>query len=238
VKKYKVVSVDMFGTLADLTSVRENVWQEILGEGYTPVLAEEYWDRASNLLYEFFETKIRKEGQYVPPKLMFSQCYSVLFAETGIDVDPDEAAGILAQHHSQSGLFDDATLFLNTIGREYPVCLSSDTDEDMLGSLRDIYPFDKVFTSEEIGAYKTGSEGRFFKALVDHYGIKPESIIHVGDTIADIAGASEAGITNCWLNRTGRPWPYEVKPDFEVSSLLEFADILNVDINPDTIRSE
>ncbi|UCC17200.1 MAG: HAD family hydrolase, partial [Dehalococcoidales bacterium] len=125
-----------------------------------------------------------------------------------------------------------------TVGKEYPICLSSDTDDDMLGSLRALYPFDKIFTSEEIGAFKTGSEGRFFKAVVDHYGITPDSIIHVGDTIADIAGASEAGLTTCWLNRTGRTWPYVVKPDIEVSSLLEFTRILNVDVNPDTIQQE
>ena len=237
-KKYEVVSVDMFGTLADLSSVRENMWREILGKEYTPNLAEEYWNRASNLLYEFFETKIMKEGQYVPPKSMFFHCFSILFAEKGISANPEEATTIFTRHHSRSGLFNDAQLFLISVGREYPVCLSSDTDEDMLGPLRDIYPFDKVFTSEEIGAYKTGSDGRFFKALVAHYGIKPEFIIHVGDTIADIAGASQAGITTCWLNRTGRTWPYEVKPDVELSSLLEFAEILNVDVNLDTIGQE
>ena len=172
------------------------------------------------------------------PKSMFFQCFSTLFAEKGIGADPHEAAAIFVRYHSQSRLFDDAELFLSSIGKEYPICLSSDTDEDMLGSLRTIYPFDKIFTSEEIGAYKTGSDGRFFKAVVDHYGIKPESAIHVGDTIADIGGASQAGITTCWLNRAGKTWPYEVKPDIEVSSLLEFAEALNVDIDPDIIKRE
>ncbi len=237
-KKYNIISVDMFGTLVDLSSINQPVWKEILGKEYTPQLAEKYWNAGSKKVLKFFENEILEKGKYIPPRVMFEQCYAELFPEEGINNDPQDAAEILARHHPLSTLFEDAVPFLRSVGKEYQICLSSDTDEDMLGSLRDIYPFNKIFTSEEIGAYKTGSGGRFFKAVIDHYGIQPESIIHVGDTIADIAGASEAGITACWLNRTGRTWPYEVKPDIEVASLLEFAEVLNVDIHPDTIRRE
>ena len=237
-KKYEVVSVDMFGTLADLSSVDQLVWTEILGSEYTPELAEKYWYAASKKVLKFFEDEIMGKGRYVSPRLMFEQCYSELFPEEGIKNNPQDAAEILARHHSQSKLFDDAQPFLNSVGKIYTICLSSDTDEDMLGPLREIYSFDKVFTSEEIGAYKTGSGGRFFKAVVDHYGIRPESVIHIGDTIADIAGASEAGITTCWLNRTKGTWQYEFKPDIEVSSLFEFAKLLNIEINPTTIVEE
>ncbi len=225
-RKFNVISVDMFGTLADLSNVHHLVWREILGGKYNSSLAEEYTDRASAILSKFFEDKIFKEGRYIPPKVVFEECYSVFFNEAGIDFDPQKAAGIHARHHTQCKIFDDVEPFLRSVGEEYRICLSSDTDEDMLGPLRTMYPFDNVFTSEDIGAYKTGSGGRFFKAVVDYYGIEPESIIHIGDMISDIAGASEAGLTTCWLNRNGRKWPYEIKPEIEVGSLLEFAEVI------------
>jgi FMN phosphatase YigB (HAD superfamily) len=232
VKKYNVISVDMFGTLADLSSINQPVWKEILGNEYTPQLAEKYWNAGSEKVLKFFESEILGKGRYVPPRSMFEQCYSHLFPEKGINSDPRDAAEILASHHSQSRLFTDVAPFLDSVGNEYPICLSSDTDEDMLGPLREIHYFDKVFTSEELGAYKTGSEGRFFKAVVDHYGIEPESILHIGDSIADIAGASQAGVATCWLNRTSATWEYEIVPDIEVSSLFECAELLNIEINP------
>jgi FMN phosphatase YigB (HAD superfamily) len=232
-KKFNVVSLDMFGTLADLSSVKYLVWQQFLQDKYTKDLADEHWNLATDYLFEYYENQVVKERQYIPPKVMYEVCYSRLFSEIGLNYDPKEAARILAQHHAYSELFEDALLFLVSVGKEYPICLSSDTDEDMLDQLRYIYPFDKVFTSEEIGSYKTSVDGRFFSSVVEYYGVEPESIIHIGDTISDIIGAGEAGIVTCWLNRKGKKWSHDVKPDYKVTSLIEAALILGVEISPE-----
>ena len=233
-KKYNVVSVDMFGTLANVSSTRELVWKGILKDFYKQDLAESCWDRTTELLFELYEDRIVGKRQNIPLKELYKECYAKLFAEKELDLDPAEAAGTLAYYHSHCELFDDVLPFLNTIGKEYPICIASDTDDDMLGRLRDFFPFDRVFTSEQIGAYKTSSDGKFFSSVVEYYGVEPGSIIHIGDMVSDIKGASEAGITNCWLNRRGKTWEHEIVPDFEVSSLFEFAELLNMEIKPDT----
>jgi 2-haloalkanoic acid dehalogenase type II len=226
---FKVVSVDMFGTLVDVNSIAPLVWRQFLKDRYTIELAKQYWDRANVLLFQIYD-RVIQEQRYVPPKVIFKQCYSELFREIGLDFDPEKAALILAHNHSFSEPFSDAAPFLNAVGKNFPICVSSDTDEDMLGQLKHLYPFDTVFTSESLETYKTGANGRFFSAVIDYYDKEPERIIHIGDSLSDIIGAKEAGIVTCWLNRKNKTWSHDIKPDYEVKSLFKAASILGINI--------
>ena len=231
--EFSVVSIDMFGTLVDIDSIRHFVWRTFLKDGYTAELAEEYWSRVGDLLFQLIDDQIIEEQPYVPLKAIFETMYSRFFSEIGLDFDPKEAAVVLAHQHPFSTPHEDAVPFLDSVGREYPICLASDTDDDMLGSLIQLHPFDKVVTSERIESYKASADRRFFSEIIDHYGIRPEHIIHIGDSSYDIIGAGEAGITTCWLNRNGRVWSHDIAPDYEVTSLFEAASVLGVDIEPE-----
>ncbi|HEY33238.1 MAG TPA: HAD family hydrolase [Dehalococcoidia bacterium] len=229
---FKVISIDMFGTLVDIDSIRHAVWRTFLKDRYTTELADEYWNRVGDLLFQLIDDHIIEERSYVPLKAIFEMMYSGFFSEIGLDFDPKEAAMVLVQQHAFSTPHDDAIRFLDSVGREYPICLASDTDDDMLGPLTQMYPFDRVITSEQIESYKASADKRFFSEIVDQYGVKPEHIIHIGDSSYDIIGASEVGITTCWLNRNNRTWSHGTKPDYEVNSLIEAASILGIDIKP------
>ncbi len=229
--EFRVVSIDMFGTLVDIGSIKHVVWRTFLKDGYTTDLAERYWNRATDILFQLVDDQITKEEQYTPLKATFETTYSKLFPEIGLDFDPKEAALVLAHQHAFSIPHDDAMPFLDSVGKEYPICLASDTDDDMLGPLTQMYPFDRVITSEQMRSYKASADKRFFLEIIDYYGIKPEHIIHIGDSNYDITGASEVGITTCWLNRNNRTWSHDAKPDYEVSSLIEAASVLGIDID-------
>ncbi len=228
--QFRVVSVDMFGTLVNVGSRKYLVWRTFLKDRYTDELAEEYWGRATDLVFQYFEDQVIQKRQYIPPKAIFETCYSKLFSEIALDFNPKEAAQVLAHQHSFSTPYGDAMLFLDSVGKEYPICLSSDTDEDMLGSLKQLYPFDNIVTSERLESYKTSSDKRFFSEIINHYGVRPKNIIHIGDSSSDIVGASEAEIVTCWLNRNDRIWSHDIKPDYEVKSLIEAASVLGVSI--------
>lgn len=230
-KRFRVVSVDMFGTLVDVASRKYLVWRTFLKDRYTAELAEKYWGRATDLLFQYFEGQVIQRGQFVSLKEIFEICYSKLFSEIDLDFDPKEAAQILAHQHSLSTPHSDAVLFLDSVGKEYPICLSSDTDEDMLGALKQLYAFDSIVTSERLESYKTSADKRFFSEIINHYGVRPEDIIHIGDSSSDIIGAREAGIVTCWLNRDRRIWSHDIKPNHEVNSLVETASMLGVDID-------
>ena len=222
----KVVSIDMFRTLVDLESVEQVVWHMLLKDKYTVALAKECAAYAGNSLFKYLP-----QNKFLPVKSIFMAPFTDLFSNIDIEFDPVEATRLWARQHSLSKPFDDAMLFLNSVGKEYPICLASDTDDDMLGTLEQMHDFDYIFISERLGSYKANADGGFFSAIVNHYGVRPEEIIHIGDGRLEIVSASKAGIITCWLNRTSIEWSHDIKPDYEVSSLIEAAAILGVSID-------
>jgi len=227
---FKVVSIDMFGTLVDVDGIACDVWKTFLKDEYTVELAVKYWKRASELVFKYFDEEVIRKHQYVSPMVIFEKCYSELFQEMDLDFSPEEAAKVLAYYHSSSKPFSDTLPFLNSAGKKYPICLSSDTNDVMLGELTKLYAFDYIFTSDHLEAYKSNAGKRFFSAVVTHYGVKPQEIIHIGDSNSDIIGASEAGLITCWLNRNGRQWSHNITPDYEVNSLFETASVLGIEV--------
>lgn len=86
--------------------------------------------------------------------------------------------------------------------------------------------FERIFISEEIGAVKPSAA--YFDYVFSHIpGFLPEEAAIIGDSLSsDILGGKNAGITTVWFNpgkKTGRP---DVRPDYEISDLLELQTIL------------
>jgi FMN hydrolase / 5-amino-6-(5-phospho-D-ribitylamino)uracil phosphatase len=224
--KIKIISVDMFGTLANTDSIKYEVWREFLKDKYSDQLAETYWNRATEVLYKYYEKLACDRGHFYLTRKSFELAYAELFREIGLDFNPDEAAQILAHYHSVSALHNDGPSFLRAVREQYKVCLSSDADEDMLGTLRQSFEFDHVFSSEQLQCYKASNNGQFFTAIVDYYKVKPEEIIHIGDGKPETVNAKKAGLRTCWLNRKGSRWTENVKPDYEVQTLIDLIPIL------------
>lgn len=227
----KIVSVDLFLTLVDISTRKYSIWQAFLGEAYTAERAEQYWRLGNRVLFDYIEEHLTKNTRFESVQSMFQACYTDIFARIDLDFNPEEAAGILSREHALSTPFPDARPFLQAVGTRYPICLSSDTDDAMLGSFPRLHAFDRIFTSEQLQAYKYDPENRFFSAIIRAYGIDPEHMMHIGDSPADVIGAHRVGITTCWLNRDRRQWTHTIQPDYEVASLIEAASILGVDID-------
>ncbi len=67
-----------------------------------------------------------------------------------------------------------------------------------------------------------------FHHACNRLGISPENVLHVGDDpLADVLGASNAGMRTVWLNRLGTAWQHETKPDLQMADLGELADWLD-----------
>lgn len=221
----KIVSTDMFQTLADVTSRKQVVWRTFLKEQYTDQLADEYWAMATRLLFDYFEEHISQSSDYISVKTIFCACLANAFSQIPLDFNPAEAADVLAHQHSLSRPYEDTADFLKSVGETHTICLSSDTDNDMLGPLMDLYEFDTVFTSETLKSYKLDPQNRFFSSIVEHYNVEPKQILHIGDSASDIIGAKKIGIRTCWLNRTDNSWTHNIKPDMEVTSLAQAAAV-------------
>jgi putative hydrolase of the HAD superfamily len=220
----KLISLDLYRTLIDVDCSLPQVWKVFLGDTYTPELGAKYWARATEIVINNLTAAALNNHEFKNARAIYVDTYTTLFAEIHLDFDPEEAASVLIRGHQVDRLFDDVRPFLKSIREKYRVCLSTDADTEMLTGIGNIFPFDHIFISEELQAYKHNPQ--FFQQVIDYYKVNPENILHIGDSYHDILTPKQLGIVTCWLNRQNRPWQHEVKPDFEVKSLAEVLKIL------------
>ncbi|SET13638.1 YfiT family bacillithiol transferase [Paenibacillus sp. NFR01] len=220
----KVISLDMFQTLVDVQSRTFEVWQPILGADYSEARTLELGPR---LLAQYHaQAGIACDaGIFRSSRELFTRGFAKLLPEEGISFEPAEAVNILFGEHRRSALYEETDRFLRRVAADYEVCIVSDSDADMLPDFHAGYPL-RLFTSERFESYKNDSRNRMFAGLAGEYGVRPEQIIHIGDSAADVLGAARAGLRTCWINRDQEPWRHEIQPDYTVRHLEELYPIL------------
>jgi 2-haloalkanoic acid dehalogenase type II len=83
--------------------------------------------------------------------------------------------------------------------------------------------FDGHVTASAAGAAKP--DARIFSHLLRTAGVPPSEVLHVGDDpLADVVGATQAGMQAIWINRDARTWPEHFAPPARTVTTL--ADIL------------
>jgi len=222
----KVISIDLFRTLAKADINYDFVWRTFLGEKYTDELGRLYWDRTSEILFENLEAAAACLEPFKTTREIFAETYSACFKEIGLLYDSNAAAETLIQAHRLEQFYADARPFLDSAVKHYHVCLSTDCDTRMLTGIERLFDFEKIFVSEQLRAYK--AHPRFFNQVLDYYRLEPHNILHIGDSRMDILTPARLGLQTCWLNRSAQNWQYDTKPDFQVKSLLDVFPILNL----------
>jgi FMN hydrolase / 5-amino-6-(5-phospho-D-ribitylamino)uracil phosphatase len=220
----KVISVDLFRTLVKVDDGYDFIWRAFLGEKYTRDLGMCYWDKTTEILLAKLDQAAAGQEPFKNVKTIFTDSYAQYFQEIKVDFSPEAAAEMLFEVHKLEHFYEDAALFLEAVKKHYQVCLSTDADSRMLNGIERLFKFEKIFVSEELRAYKANP--RFFNQVLAYFQVEPHNILHIGDARADILTPAKMGLQTCWLNRHGKVWQYEIKPDYEVSSLLEVLDIL------------
>lgn len=77
--------------------------------------------------------------------------------------------------------------------------------------------------AREVGAAKP--DPRCFATLTEALNLAPQEVLYVGDDpVHDVQGARDAGLRCAWMNRTGMPWPADLRrAEFEVRSCAQLA---------------
>jgi FMN hydrolase / 5-amino-6-(5-phospho-D-ribitylamino)uracil phosphatase len=79
--------------------------------------------------------------------------------------------------------------------------------------------FDGHITASAAGAAKP--DARIFAHLLRDAGVEPIEVLHIGDDpLADVIGATRAGLQAVWLNREARQWPSQFAPPLRTVSTL------------------
>ncbi|WP_058303241.1 HAD family hydrolase [Gorillibacterium timonense] len=223
--KIEVISLDMFQTLVNINSRRELVWKPLLHDLYTAPLADRYAQSfQSHFLVHWAEAKA--SGRFCLLKEVYERSFAEFLQETKLPFAAQDAVELLFHGHREALFYEETASFLEKMSSRYRMCVVSDADEAMLPGFCTEYGI-RMFHSEQHGSYKNDSDNRMFKEMLKHYGVRPEKVLHIGDSVSDVIGAQREGIRTCWLNRNKEIWKQEIQPDYTVESLTEVEDILS-----------
>ena len=144
-----------------------------------------------------------------------------LFAAAGLpEVLAEEALEIFLAARNRVVFYEDARPALERLRARYRLYALSNGNADLtrcgIGSW-----FEGHVTARSAGAAKP--DARIFSALADAAGVEASRILHIGDDpLADVVGATRAGMQAIWLNRDAKIWPAPFqRPLRTVSTLAE-----------------
>jgi putative hydrolase of the HAD superfamily len=116
-------------------------------------------------------------------------------------------------------------------------CISNTNDGEHVWRMVDRFGLrawlSPIYTSEEFGLRKP--HPRLFQTLLDDWGMSPEEVIMVGDTLdADVLGAHNAGMRGIWIDRgPANPWSKNeearsyIVPDATIEQLAQLRQLLS-----------
>lgn len=223
----KVISFDIFQTLVDVNKRALHIWSDLLGDGYSE---ENNW-RGTQAILNTYPQSLKKalaSGKFNTMQEVYYDCAISVIDQTGFPITPDELVHILFYHHSVAPVYEDVLSCMERLKDKYKIILSSDSSHQMIDGLVDYFIYDDLFISDDLESYKADPEGKFFRRVVEKLGVNPGEILHIGDSVSDIIGASLAGVKSCWINREQREWDYEHTPDYRIESLAEIENILEL----------
>jgi putative hydrolase of the HAD superfamily len=150
------------------------------------------------------------------------QALGEMFATAGYPDGPaaDDAFEIFLGERNRVEFYEDVRPALERLRAKYRLFALSNGNADLercgLAGL-----FDGHITASAAGAAKP--DARIFAHLLRAAGVQPIEVLHVGDDpLADVIGATQAGMQAVWLNRDARTWPGQfAQPARTVTTLAE-----------------
>ena len=157
--------------------------------------------------------------------------FRTLFAELGLDVDPEQMqAGY--EHNLSIGHYflPGAEEAVDLLSKKYRLFLASNgtavVQKGRMTSANLYRFFEQVFVSQEIGHNKPYKD--YFDACFARIpGFDPQKAMIVGDSLSsDIKGGNNAGIRTCWVNPNHLPHHPDIRVDYEIEALHQLPALL------------
>jgi putative hydrolase of the HAD superfamily len=130
----------------------------------------------------------------------------------------EEALEVFMKERNHVELYDDVRPALARLRSTYRLFAVSNGNADLdrcgIAEL-----FDGHITASAAGAAKP--DRRIFAHLLHVAGVEAHEVLHIGDDpLADVIGATQAGMRAVWLNREARTWPEQFAPPLRTISTL------------------
>ena len=224
-RRFDAVLIDFYGTISagDREAV-EAASRGIVETCGLPVNAREFAIRWGDRFFEIIAKSNHESFRtlYECEKLSLA----ITLAEFGIKADPAPLVAKLEEYWLNPPVYADTFDFFNHV--DLPVCCVSNADTKPLNTaIKSLnLPFDAIVTSEDVRCYKPVPE--IFEQAVKTLGVKPDRVIHVGDSLySDVGGAARLGITTVWVCRNNRIHDIGTcQPNYTIDTLAEMSNVL------------
>jgi FMN hydrolase / 5-amino-6-(5-phospho-D-ribitylamino)uracil phosphatase len=132
----------------------------------------------------------------------------------------DEALEVFFSARNRVEFYDDVRPSLIRLHSRYRLFALSNGNADLKRcGIADL--FAGHITASAAGAAKP--DARMYAALLKMAGVEAARVLHIGDDpLADVVGATQAGMQAVWLNREAREWPEAfARPPRTITTLAE-----------------
>ncbi len=223
--RFRVITFDCYGTLIDWETGILSALRPILSAHAAPL-------EDAEILRLYGEIEAEEEaGDYRKYKEILRAVVRGLGSRLGFTPSSREQQS-LPDSLQQWQPFPDTVRALYLLKRKFKLGIISNIDDDLFAMTAPKLEagFDYVTTAAQAMAYKPALE--IFRLAQERIGISVEHWMHAAQSVYhDIVPAKSLGISTVWVNRpsprpdAGAAKQAVAKPDAEVSSLAELADL-------------
>jgi len=138
------------------------------------------------------------------------------------ELGADQGLEVFFKERNRVQFYADVRPALSRLRSRYRLFAISNGNADLVRcGIADL--FEGHITASAAGAAKP--DARIFAALVEKAGVDASQVLHIGDDpLADVVGATRAGMQAVWLNRDAKRWPESLaRPPRTISTLAEIS---------------
>ncbi|WP_291578279.1 YjjG family noncanonical pyrimidine nucleotidase [Clostridium sp. UBA6640] len=226
--KYEIIIFDADDTLFDFRKSQRDAFKNTMVE-----FNIEYDENYHLKIYSDINAAIWKEFEdgLITQKELKIERFKRLSDKLNIDFDEVEFAKSYMKHLSfASFLYDDSTVLIESLHKNYRLSIITngltEVQDNRIRKSAIAKYFEDIVISEEVKVSKP--DPKIFELTLNNMKyIDRSKVLMVGDSLtSDIQGGINFGIDTCWFNPDKITNKTEMKPNYEISNLMELRDIL------------
>lgn len=216
----KAINLDFYGTLVDWLSIWIEVSERIIDDNNLDLNPKKF-----ALEWRKIQRQLLDGQDFIPYKENIRLALDNLCNQRNIK--NLNYHSLLFDKWKEIKPFPETIEVLKSLKPKYKLAICTNSSRDLFDICAKKFGsvFDNVLISDETKVNKPHKN--MYEIAIKSLGFNRESILHVASSQMDVKGATNAGLTVCWINRGKEErLPETPKPKFEIHDLKELIKIL------------